>query len=172
MKNTELLIYMLEDIRKVTLQGIKGLSKEQLFREPMPGESPIGAYIMHLAECDLGWMARLAGEEQSDELKKLCYYNCWFDVPEADLNPPTSAPTVQEYITALEKTRKVVIDYIRGMSDSDLEITMKIKRRADVEVEISKKWIIYHLIEHESHTRGQMFMLIRMAGFKNRGENN
>lgn len=48
MKNTELLIFMLDDIRNVTLSGIKGLTKEQLFAEPVPGEFPIGSYLMHL----------------------------------------------------------------------------------------------------------------------------
>lgn len=31
---------------------------------------------------------------------------------------------------------------------------------------LMRKWIFYHLIEHEVHHRGQMFLLIRKAGFK------
>jgi uncharacterized damage-inducible protein DinB len=172
MKNTELLIYMLEDIREVTIKGISGLTKEQLFQEPVPGEFPIGAYIMHLGEADLGWLSSLKGEEQPEELKKRCYYNSWFDVDKADYNPPTEPIEPEEYINAITEPRKILINYIRNMSDEDLQVTVKRKRRADVEVELSKKWMIYHLIEHEAHTRGQMFMLIRMAGFKKKGENN
>ena len=37
MTNIELLIYMFEDIRKVTLKGIDGLTKEQLFAVPVKG---------------------------------------------------------------------------------------------------------------------------------------
>jgi len=172
MKNTEILIYMLEDIRKVTLSGVKGLTKEQLFAEPLPGEFPIGAYLMHLGEADIGWYEALTGEKVPDEIKKRCYYSAWFDVPESDYNPPVQPIEPEEYIAAIAAARELLINYIRNMSDEDLEIKLMRKRSPTVEVEISKKWIIYHLIEHEAHTRGQMFMLIRMAGFKNKGENN
>jgi uncharacterized damage-inducible protein DinB len=83
----ELLKYILQDIRKVTLKGISGLTKQQLFAEPLPGEFPIGAYLMHLGECDLGWLNTLSGEEQPEELKKKVYYGAWFDVPAEDYNP-------------------------------------------------------------------------------------
>lgn len=172
MKNTELLIYMLEDIRKVTISGINGLTKEQLFTEPLPGEFPIGAYLMHLGEADIGWLETLSGEKVSDDLKKRCYYSAWFDVPETDYNPPKVPLDIDDYISAITEARELLISYISKLSDDDLEIKHKRKRSATVEVEITKKWMIYHLIEHEAHTRGQMFLLIRMAGFKKKGENN
>lgn len=172
MKNTELMIYMLEDIRKETLRGIGGLTKEQLYQEPIPGEFPIGAYLMHLGEADLGWLKTLSGEEQPEELKRKVYYDSWFDVPDEDYQPPVNPIEPEEYINAITAARERVLSYIRGMNDSDLEIKLKIKRSPTHEAEITKKWIIYHLIEHEAHTRGQMFLLIRMAGFKKKGENN
>lgn len=168
----ELLIYMLEDIRKVTLKGVSGLTKEQLFAEPIPGEFPIGAYLMHLAEADLGWMQTLTGEEQPEEMKKRCFYGAWYDVPPEEFDPPKEPIEPEEYINAIAEVRGRLYDYLGKMKDEDLEIKLKIKRSPTHEVEITKKWIIYHLIEHEAHTRGQMFLLIRMAGFKKKGENN
>ncbi|MBK9331007.1 MAG: DUF664 domain-containing protein [Ignavibacteria bacterium] len=56
------------------------------------------------------------------------------------------------------------------MKDSELEenITMKRKNSEDT---LQKQWILYHLIEHEAHHRGQMFMLLRMAGMNKKNEN-
>src|SRR5437667_4915112 len=88
--NISLLLYMLDDIRKVTLKGVNGLTKEQLFKEPVPGEFSIGAYLMHLGECDLGWLKDLSGQEQPEELKKRVYYNSWFDCMSEDSNPPAA----------------------------------------------------------------------------------
>jgi len=51
------------------------------------------------------------------------------------------------------------------MKDAELEDTV-IHKREGGEDNIPKKWIIYHIIEHEAHHRGQMMMLIRKAGFK------
>lgn len=172
MKNTELLIYMLNDIREITLSGVKGLTKEQLFTEPLPGEFPIGAYLMHLGEAELYWFSVLTGEAMPDELQKRLYYNCWFDVPEENYTPPAAPIEPEEYISAITDVRKLLFSYMEKMPDSELEEVIKVKRGADKYEEISKKWIVYHLIEHEAHTRGQMFMLMRMAGFKKKKENN
>lgn len=169
---TELIKYMLEDIRKVTLKGISGLSKEQLFAEPVKGEYPIGAYLMHLGEAELGWLRVATGEKQPAELKKKVYYGSWFDVPEDKYNPPKNPLEPEEYINALTEVRNKLTEYLNSLNDEDLETTVKVKRSNDVEVDVSKKWIFYHLIEHEAHTRGQIFLLIRMAGFKKKGENN
>ena len=164
-----LLLYLLDDIRRVTLKGVNGLTKEQLFQEPIPGEFPIGAYLMHLGECDLGWLGTLSGEMQPEELKKRNYYDSWFD-PEQSA-PPKRAPEVEDYLSAIGEARERVRDYLLSMSDEQLEDKVTRKRGEKVNT-FSKKWIIYHLIEHEAHTRGQMFMLIRMAGFKAKGKNN
>ena len=62
------------------------------------------------------------------------------------------------------RTRKNFLDYISGMEDKNLEEKIT-RKRNEKEIQISKKWIIYHIIEHEAHHRGQMFMLIRKAGW-------
>jgi uncharacterized damage-inducible protein DinB len=172
MKNTELLMYMLDDIRKETIKGISGLTKEQLFMEPVKGEYPIGAYMMHIAEAELYWLGILSGEKQPEELKKRVYDCAWFDAPQKSYAPPAEPIEIDEYLNVAAEIRDLFFKYISSMNDSDLETKLKIKRSATHEVEITKKWIIYHILEHEAHTRGQMFLLIRMAGFKKKGENN
>jgi uncharacterized damage-inducible protein DinB len=170
----DLIQYMLEDIRKVTLKGVSGLTKVQLFAEPAPGEAPIGAYLMHLGECDLGWLETLTGHDQDAELKKRSYYNCWFDSGE-NCKPPTEIIEIEEYLDTMAKCREKVLEYINSISDGDLEKPVYRKWMHNGEEkskEFTPKWILYHLIEHEAHTRGQLFMLIRMAGFKKKGENN
>jgi uncharacterized damage-inducible protein DinB len=169
----KLLIYMLDDIRSVTLKGVSGLTKDQLFQEPLPGEFPIGAYLMHLGECDLGWLKTLSGEAQPEELKKRNYYAAWFDTKPERFAPPKTSPEVDEYLSAITEARERVRQYLLKMTDAQLEDKVeRITRKNGEKESFTKKWIIYHLLEHEAHTRGQMFMLIRMAGFKGKGENN
>ena len=160
----KLLMWMLEDIRKETISGISHLSKEQLFSEPVKGEFPIGSYLMHLCECDISWLEIISGIEQSDELKKRSYYDKWFD-PYSESAAPKEPLEFSEYIETLEITRKNFLEYVSSLKDSELEDKVVMKRK-NGDIEFTKKWIIYHIIEHEAHTRGQMFMLIRMAGWK------
>ena len=160
----KLLLWMLEDVRKETLEGVSGLNKEQLFRPPIEGEYPIGAYLMHLGEAEAGWLAVLTGVKPSDEIKKMVYYDSWFD-PGKESHPPKEAPGVEDYHKAISAVRKQLTDYIGGLKDSDLDEFVTRMRRGE-EQKLTRQWIIYHLIEHEAHHRGQMFMLIRKAGWK------
>ena len=158
----QLLKWMLEDVRKETLAGVSHLSKEQLFQAPVEGESSIGSYMMHLGECDLSWLEILSGAEQPGDLKKKCYFDKWFDVPDPD--PPKEPLEINEYLETIAATRKNFLEYISTLDDTELEKEVTIQRKSG-EQKIKKKWIIYHIIEHEAHHRGQMFMLIRKAGW-------
>jgi len=163
-QQVSLLKWMLEDLRKVTIEGAKHLTKEQLFAPPIEGEYPIGAYLMHLGEADLGWLEVISETEAPYEIKKKSYYNAWFDVPKEDYNPPKEAPDVSEYFDVLNISRKLFLDYVSAVKDSELEDIIHAKRGTLVR-KYTKKWIIYHILEHEAHTRGQIFMLIRKAGW-------
>ncbi|MEO8398830.1 MAG: DinB family protein [Ignavibacteriaceae bacterium] len=158
-----LLKWMLEDVRKITLRGVAHLTKEQLFQIPAAGEYPIGAYLMHLAEVDLGWLETLSGKQQSEDLIKKSYGDKWFD-PSGESSPPKEALEINEYIDTIAEARKNFLDYVSTLGDSELEGEVILKRK-DGDHKIKKKWIIYHIIEHEAHHRGQMFMLIRKAGW-------
>ncbi|MFZ1321755.1 MAG: DinB family protein [Ignavibacteria bacterium] len=167
--NIKLLEYMLEDVRKVTFSGVNHLSKEQLFEAPVKGEYPIGSYLMHLAECEIFWLEVLSGITQPEELKKKSYYDVWYDAFK-DASPPLSAPEISDYHEVMSEARKNLLDYMATMKDSDLEKMVSFKTGSG-EKSFSKKWIIYHLIEHEAHHRGQIFMLMRMAGMNKKNEN-
>lgn len=161
-----LMHWMFEDIRKITLDGVSHLTKEQLFTPPIEGEYPIGAYLMHFAECDLGWLQTISGQKVPDEIKKRSYYSAWFDVPKEDFNPPKEPLEVKEYIDVITLTRNMFLDHVLTLSDKELDEIVSWKGYTGQEQSASKKWIIYHLLEHEAHTRGQIFMLIRKAGWK------
>ena len=159
----ELFKWMLNDVRKVTYSGVDHLSKEQLFESPADKEYPIGSYLMHMAEADIFWLEVLSGIEQPEDLKKKAYYNSWYDPSETPLYPD-SPVEFQEYKDILDEARKNFTDYISGMDDSELEEEVSFKGGKS-ERKFKKKWIIYHILEHEAHHRGQMFMLIRQAGW-------
>ncbi|MBP9192675.1 MAG: DinB family protein [Ignavibacteria bacterium] len=164
-KQIELLKWMLEDVRKVTLYGVEHLSKEHLFESPSDSEKeyPVGSYLMHLAECDIFWLEVLSGIDQSDELKKRCYYNSWYDPSEIP-DFPESPIEFSVYQSVIDEARKNFLNYLSEMEDSQLDEEVSIKGDTSGK-KFKKKWIIYHILEHEAHHRGQMFMLLRQAGW-------
>ena len=160
-----LLWWMLEDVRKVTLKGIEGLSKEQLFQTPIEGEYPVGAYIMHIAEAEVYWLQVLTGTKIDKEIKKRIYYDSWMNPSKSDAESPNKPLEINEYLEAINSVRELLEEYMFSLKDSDLD-GFVMQRRKDGDHKILRKWIIYHLIEHEAHHRGQMMLLIRKAGFK------
>lgn len=164
----ELLKWMLEDLRKVTLNGVEHLTKEQLFQIPHEGEYPVGAYLMHLAEVDISWLEIISGKKLPETLKARAYSDKWYD-PSGTPEPPKDALEISEYFETIGETRKSFLDYISTLKDSELEEIVTFKGR-EKERSFSKKWIIYHIIEHEAHHRGQMFLLIRKAGWNKKGK--
>ncbi len=145
------------------LEGVKHLTKEQLFQAPLDGEYPIGSYLMHLADCEIEYLEFLSGVPQPEELKKRSYMDKWFR-PDGEASPPPEAPEVNEYLETMAATRKNLIDYISTLNDSDLEEII-VRKGPNSEFKRFKREVIYHTIEHEAHHRGQMFMLIRKAGW-------
>ena len=115
-----LLKWMLEDIRRVTLEGVNHLTKEQLFTPPIESEYPIGAYLMHLCEADIGWLQIISGTKVSEEIKKRSYYSRWFDCG-PDYDPPKEPIEVNEYLETLSLTRKMFLDFISTIKDSELD---------------------------------------------------
>ncbi|CAN5569974.1 hypothetical protein BH10BAC5_BH10BAC5_13290 [soil metagenome] len=164
-KEVELFKYMLEDVRKVTLKGIDWLNEYQLFHSLIDDEAPIGAYLMHLAEVDIYWYEVLTGEIVNSELKKRCYYNAWYDCDPKSYSPPISPLLHEDYFNVMKDTRKLFIDFLEVSNDSDLEGEVEIKRAKGKKI-ISKKWIVYHILEHEAHHRGQIFFMIRKSGIQ------
>ena len=164
-EKVELLKWMLEDVREETLKGLSTLTEEQLFESALKNEFPIGAYVMHLCECDIHWLEVISGSVISDEMKQRCYFDKWFD-PSGESSPPKNILKLEEYSSALRDTRKMFLDYVGNLNDEELDDTVVMKsKRGDLN--ISKKWIIYHIIEHEAHHRGQIFLLMRQSGWKN-----
>ncbi|MDQ3194418.1 MAG: DinB family protein [Bacteroidota bacterium] len=157
-----LFTWMLEDVRKETLEGVKHLTKEQLMQSPIENEYPIGTYLMHLAETDIDWLEDLSGIEQPEVLKKKCFYMKWFArLKTSEL--PSEMVEIEDYLSVMSEARKNFLDFVLAMYDEQLE-EFVFDRRSGKTIQWQKKWIIYHLLEHEAHHRGQMFMLIRKAG--------
>lgn len=162
---SQLLKLMLEDARRKTLFGIEGLTKEQLFAAPIPNEDCIGSYLMHLGECEIGWYESLTGEKVPQELKDRNYYGVWIGCPKEEAHPPKEALEIEEYISAITDARKPVLDFLDKIDDSVLDDVLTFKN-GDREAKMTKRDIINRLISHENHTRGQMFLLMRMGGIK------
>lgn len=64
--------------------------------------------------------------------------------------------SLEEHFYRLKKVREVFLSYFRLMDLNDWRKPRKLEQ-----YDVTPEWVVYHLIEHESHHRGQIFQLLR-----------
>jgi|SRR5687767_9435558 len=142
--------------REQTKKLLEDLTAEEIARRYLPELHSIGALAMHLGECEYWYMQCIAAEkEMTEEGQQLCHF-C--DTTENDVNRGYSA----EYlINTLDTISDLNREFLAGLTDDDLR---KFHPRTDVTPprELSLRWMLQLMIDHEAHHRGQISMLKRL----------
>lgn len=139
--------------RQDTRTLIDDLSREELVRRIFPNVHSIGAIVMHLGECEYWYLQSIAAErEMTGEGKKLSYH---LDTLEADFD---RGHTAEHCLETLGQITELTEKFLAAKTDADLE---KTHPRNDLTppVEISLRYILQLMIDHEAHHRGQISMI-------------
>ncbi|MEC2076289.1 DinB family protein [Metabacillus fastidiosus] len=124
---------------KGTLQVLQAVTDDKLGQSILEGHSTLGWLGWHLVET-AGYFSHLAG----------------LTVPMIGQDEPVPA-TAREIIAAYEKVAKAVEEEVAKLSDEDLLTKTGIANFA------TKGALLRFLIDHQTHHRGQMTVLLRQA---------
>ncbi|MFW9768174.1 MAG: DinB family protein [Candidatus Thorarchaeota archaeon] len=143
---------MMERTRENLLRRIESLSKETIDFTPKPRliES-IGTLLIHIAAIEFSWIFEdIVGKEM--EYEKWKYgFSLRENIDQIE------GEDVEFYLSRLNEVRREVFDFLKTLSDKDLDSLV------DVESEkVSVEWILFHLIEHEAMHIGQVSVLMRL----------
>ena len=127
------------------------------------GANTIGTLLMHVAEAELFWMqAVIKGEALSREQREEYRFDV-FGRPDA---PQMEPRDVGYFRIRLERVRVITRSALKPLADTDIDA---LRPWEDVEAgekrDFSVRWILNHLLEHESHHRGQILLLKSALGF-------
>lgn len=150
-------IAAMDDVREDLKRSIKNkMTDDELVWQPFPGANSIGVLILHIAHTEAWWLEEMvASRPLKDDFKKTYLFN--------EYGPGKPAPKApnkpyQWYLERLDKvrtrTRKLLLKY----HDKDLD-TIRYQEEGFERIEFSIRWILYHLVEHEAHHRGQINMI-------------
>jgi uncharacterized damage-inducible protein DinB len=142
--------------RDQTKEILRDLTNEEVARRFSPGMHSIGAIALHLGECEYWYFQTIAMEKElTEEGKKLCHF-C--DAMETDHDKGLSADYL---INTLDTISEMNREFLAGLKDDDLD---KFHPRTDVDPprELSLRWILQLMIDHEAHHRGQISMIKRL----------
>lgn len=152
------LVAMLDDTRRRTKRYIDGLTAEQLAWYPNDKVESIGTILLHIAAVEHSYiqediMRRPMGEEWK------VAFPLRFGLPQI------TGKQLDYFTERLDSVREDTKSVLKKLTDSDLKriITpLDPGEPQNAQIEFSIEYILYHLIGHEAHHRGQIAVQKRL----------
>jgi len=139
--------------------AIAPLTAEQMTLRAAPGMRSIGGLASHIAGCRAGWFTYTLGEGDGTptgaEIKAMAEWD------EPNMHEHTSAQLVE----ALGNTWQFMMDCVARWSADDMKTTFE-DDWDGVKVQLSRAWILNHVMEHDLHHGGELSLTLGMHGLK------
>ena len=150
----------MNEVREQLREAIADMSDEQIGHRAVDGAHPIGALALHIGEAEWWWIqCVVAGHKLTEEDRRVSHWDV-LDDPDGFALKGYSAQYCLDALDAIsERTRT----HLALFKDDDLDRLFSYERRGKA-VEVSLRWILHHLIDHEAQHKGQILMLKRLLG--------
>jgi len=134
-----------KQVRKDLLSTIDKFKEEELFYVPFESSMQAGQIMLHIGEAEEGWFRYFTAKELVD----------W---PNFDLEDYPTFEAIKAQLTVIHsRTEK----YLETLNTDDLERNIDHPRR---DFRLPLGWIIWHVLEHEIHHRGELSLMLGMLG--------
>ncbi len=135
-------------VRAELVKAVQGLTQQQLDWTPPNHPASIGKLLAHIADCECYWISYVALQKE----------------PDPDFTRFEKADTLPQILSLLEYYHGDFTEYLQseGIDDWD-EKFYEIPKHDE---KVSKRWLVWHVVEHQARHRGQIFMLMRMQGIE------
>lgn len=133
-----------KQVRADLLVTIDKFSEDELAFAPFQGSWPAGQIILHIADCEDNWLHGVV----RGEFKPWIFYDL------ADY--PTKASIKEVLHRAQERTTH----FLEGLDTSALEKEYQTPNGSS----LTLRWIIWHVLEHEIHHRGELSLILGLLG--------
>jgi uncharacterized damage-inducible protein DinB len=131
---------------------ITPLTNEQLLLQPAAHMWPLGQMAQHIISVRAGWFS---GTLQDDD-EAMAEYMAWgqHDSP---------ARSAVELARGLDETWAFIEARLQRWTPSDCATTFPDEWDGEV-YEVSRSWVIYHVMEHDLHHGGEISLILGMNG--------
>lgn len=131
-------------VRVDLLATIDKFTHDELTFVPFKGSWPVGKIMLHIAETEDFWFHSVVrGELDASIDYSLAEY-----------------PTTAAIKGALDRARSRTIPFLDSLTELDLD-TLYTMRSGEA---LSLRWIIWHVLEHEIHHRGELSLALGLLG--------
>ena len=161
-RDVALFLAQLDDQNRRLIRDLDGITPRELAWQPAPGMNTIGMLLAHIAIVEAFWVQiglvvapfdcpAVLGIGEDDD-----------GMPLADAGTPPVALAGKDasfYLGLLERARAHTKKQTAGLEEADLAQMVRRRRRSGIEEEFNKRWVLYHVLEHEAGHYGQVLLL-------------
>ena len=133
---------------------ISPLTADHLMLQPAPGMWPLGQIVQHVVSVRAGWFS---GTLQ-DPNEAMSDYMQW-----GQLNSPERPPA--ELVKGLEETWQFIQSRLQRWTPLDCAKTFPDEWDGHID-EVSRSWVIYHVLEHDLHHGSEISLILGMNGLQ------
>ncbi len=135
-------------VRGQLVETVKGLSQDQLDWTALNHPNSIGSLLLHIAETECWWVSCVALGRQD----------------EVDEQKFSRGRPLEEILESLDSQHREFTEYLNSEDIDDWdEVFYEVKEH---DFKLSKRALVWHVVEHQARHRGQIFMLMRMQGLE------
>jgi uncharacterized damage-inducible protein DinB len=131
-------------VREGLFQALDQLADEQLAFTPREGLWSLGQIACHIAEAEEGWFRHIV----TGELTSWPEYR------------PEDYASVSAVKGLLDQVHGRTITYLESLDEAGLDQVIE----ASWGGKFSLRWVFWHVLEHEVHHRGEIFLLLGLLG--------
>jgi uncharacterized damage-inducible protein DinB len=134
---------------------IAPLTRDQLLLQPAPHMWPLEQLVQHIIAVRAGWFS---GTLQEDDQAMHEYMSSW-----GQRDSP--ARSAMELVRGLDATWAFIEACLQRWTPADYAKTFP--DEADGQVyEVSRSWVVYHVLEHDLHHGGEISLILGMNGLR------
>ena len=133
---------------------IAPLTNEHLLLQPGARMWPLGQIVQHVISVRAGWFSATL----QDDDEAMNDYMLW-------VQRESPARSAVELVRGLEETWAFIEARLQRLTPADCAMTFP--DEADGQVyEVSRSWVIYHVMEHDLHHGGEVSLVLGMNGLR------
>ncbi len=132
--------------------AVAPLTAEQLRLQPAPGMWPLQQLLQHIVSVRAGWFLGTL-QEVDETIEPYLAWGQWESPPR----------TAAELAQGLDDTWTFIESRLRRWSVEELAATFPDETDEGV-FDVSRSWVIYHVLEHDLHHGGEVSLLMGMNG--------
>jgi uncharacterized damage-inducible protein DinB len=134
-----------KQVRDDLLSTIDKFDEEELSFVPFGSSMSVGQIMLHIGDAEEGWFRNVVSGE----------LDTW---PDSDLESYPTTEAVKAQLTTIHRRTEKLLD---SLVLADLERAIEMPRR---DYQLSLGWIIWHVLEHEIHHRGELSLILGLLG--------